>query len=142
MDAASSPVNIQMYPPQIATEGFSSDSLSERSPEQHTKNRGKSRRANIIFFGKIQNGTQKRNLVYYSVILNTKMWFARFINLFTHMMNLLSYRVIYVRPNSSRKFKMAAITTIFNNLIVPINAIYKNVLDNMTTYVSSSYSLS
>ena len=68
-----SPVNIQMDPPQIATDGFSSDSLSERSPEQHTKNRGKSRRANIIFFGKIQNGSQKRNCVYYSVILNTKM---------------------------------------------------------------------
>ena len=30
-----SPVNIQMVPPQIATEGFSSDSLSKRSPEQH-----------------------------------------------------------------------------------------------------------
>ena len=44
------------------------------------------------------------------------------INLFTHMMNLLSYKVMHVRPNSSRKFKMAAITTIFNNLIVPINA--------------------
>ena len=44
------------------------------------------------------------------------------------MMNLLSYKVIHVRPNSSRKFKMAAITTIFNNLIVPINAIYKNVV--------------
>ena len=68
-----SPVNIQMDPPQIATEGFSSDSLSERSPEQHTKNRGKSRRANIIFLGKIQNGGQKHNFVYYSVILNTKM---------------------------------------------------------------------
>ena len=35
------------------------------------------------------------------------------------MMNLLSYKVIHVRPNSSRKFKMAAITTIFNNVIVP-----------------------
>ena len=33
-----SPVSIQMGPLQIATEGFSSDSLSERSPEQHTKN--------------------------------------------------------------------------------------------------------
>ena len=73
MKLSYSPVNIQMDPPQIATEGFSSDSLSERSPEQHTKNRGKSRRANIIFFGKIQNGSQKRNCVYYSVILNTKM---------------------------------------------------------------------
>ena len=68
-----SPVNIQMDPPQIATEGFSSDSSSEMSPEQHTKNRRKSRRANIIFFGKIQNGGQKHNFVYYSVILNTKM---------------------------------------------------------------------
>ena len=67
-----SPVNIQMDPPQIATEGFSSDSLSERSLEQHTKNRGKSRRANIIFFGKIQNGGRKHNFVYYSVILKTK----------------------------------------------------------------------
>ena len=47
-----SPVNIQMDPPQIATEGFSSDSLSERSPEQHTKNVEKSRRANIIFSAK------------------------------------------------------------------------------------------
>ena len=37
------------------------------------------------------------------------------------MMNLLSYKVTHVRPNSSRQFKMAAITTIFNNLIVPIN---------------------
>ena len=73
MSQAYSPVNIQMDPPQIATEGFSSDSLSERSPEQHTKNRGKSRHANIIFFGKIQNGSQKHNFVYYSVILNTKM---------------------------------------------------------------------
>ena len=36
---SNSPVNIQMDPPQIATEGFSSDSLSEMSPEQHTKNR-------------------------------------------------------------------------------------------------------
>ena len=36
------------------------------------------------------------------------------------MMNLLSYMVIHVRPNSSRKFNMAAISTIFNNLIVPI----------------------
>ena len=63
-----SPVNIQMDPPQIATEGFSSDSSSEMSPEQHTKNRRKSRRANIIFFGKIQNGGQKHNFVYYSVI--------------------------------------------------------------------------
>ena len=33
------------------------------------------------------------------------------------MMNLLSYKVIHVTPNSFRKFKMAAITTIFNNLI-------------------------
>ena len=61
---AFSPVNIQMDPPQIATEGFASDSLSERSPNQHTKNRGKSRRANIIFLGKIQNGSQKQNFVY------------------------------------------------------------------------------
>ena len=38
------------------------------------------------------------------------------------MMNLLSYKVMRVRPNSSRKFKMAAITTIFNKMIVPINA--------------------
>ena len=66
-----SPVNIQMDPPQIATEGFSSDALSERSPEQHTKNRGKSRRANIIFFAKIQNGGQNHNFVYYSAILKT-----------------------------------------------------------------------
>ena len=51
-----SPVNIQMDPPQIATEGFSSDSLSESSPEQHINNVEKSRRANIIFFGIIQNG--------------------------------------------------------------------------------------
>ena len=49
------PVNIQKDPPQIAIEGFSSDSLPERSPEQHTKNVEKSRRANIIFFGKTQN---------------------------------------------------------------------------------------
>ena len=70
---AVSPVNIQMDPPQMATEGFSSDSLSERSPEQHTKNVEKSRRANVIFFGKIQNGSYKRNFVYYSVILITKM---------------------------------------------------------------------
>ncbi len=45
-----SPVNIEMDPPQIATEGFSSDSLSERYPEQYTKNVEKSRRANIVFF--------------------------------------------------------------------------------------------
>ena len=51
-----SPVNVQMDPPQIATEGFSSDLLSEKSPEQHIKNVEKSRRANIIFFGIIQNG--------------------------------------------------------------------------------------
>ena len=51
-----SPVNIQMDPPQIATEGFSSDLLSEKSPEQHIKNVEKSRRANIIFFGIIQKG--------------------------------------------------------------------------------------
>ena len=62
-----------LNPPQIATEAFSSDVLPDRGPEQHTKNRGKSRRANIIFFGKIQNGGQKHNFVYYSVILNTKM---------------------------------------------------------------------
>ena len=31
-----SAVNIRMDPPQIATEGFSSDSLPERYPEQHT----------------------------------------------------------------------------------------------------------
>ena len=43
-------------PPQIATEAFSSDLLPERSPEKHIKNVEKSRRANIIFFGKIQNG--------------------------------------------------------------------------------------
>ena len=59
-----------LNPPQIATEAFSSDLLPDRCPEQHTKNRGKSRRANIIFFGKIQNGRQKHNFVYYSVILN------------------------------------------------------------------------
>ena len=44
------------------------------------------------------------------------------------MMDLLSYKVIHVRPNSSWKSKMAAITTIINNLIVTINAIYKNVV--------------
>ena len=62
-----------LNPPQIATEAFSSDLLPERSPENHIKNVEKSRRANIIFFGKIQNGCSKHNLVYYSVILNTKM---------------------------------------------------------------------
>ena len=51
------PVDIQMDPPQIATEGFSSDSLSKRSPEQHTKNVKKSIRTNIIFSGKIKNGS-------------------------------------------------------------------------------------
>ena len=70
---ARSPVNIQMDPPQIATEGFSSDSLSERSPEQHTKNVEKSRRANIIFSAKSNMAVKKRNFAYYSVILNTKM---------------------------------------------------------------------
>ena len=40
----------------IATECFSSDSL-QHTPEQHTKNDEKSIRANIIFFGKIQNGS-------------------------------------------------------------------------------------
>ena len=34
----------------LATEGSSSDSLSEMSPEQHTKDLEKYRRANIIFF--------------------------------------------------------------------------------------------
>ena len=64
------------------------------------------------------------------------------------MMNLLSYKVIYFRPNSSRKFKMAAMKTLlfFVHLIVPINAINKNVksycINKMTIYVSSSYSLS
>ena len=48
-------VNMQMDPPQIATEVFSSGSLSEWYPEQYTKNVEKSRRANIIFFG--QNPT-------------------------------------------------------------------------------------
>ena len=64
------------------------------------------------------------------------------------MMNLLSYKVIYFRPNSSRKFKMAAMKTLlfFVHLIVPNNAINKNVksycINKMTIYVSSSYSLS
>ena len=64
------------------------------------------------------------------------------------MMNLLSYKVIYFRPNSSRNFKMAAMKTLlfFVHLIVPINAINKNVksycINKMTIYVSSSYSLS
>ena len=49
------------------------------------------------------------------------------------MMNLLSYVVIHVRPNSSRKFKMAAIKTLFDHLIVPINAIYKNVISFCAT---------
>ena len=44
-----------LNPPQIATEAFSSDLLPERSPEKHIKNVEKCRRANIIFFGKIQN---------------------------------------------------------------------------------------
>ncbi len=47
---------IWLNPPQIATEAFSSDLLPERSPEKHIKNVEKSRRANIIFFGKIQKG--------------------------------------------------------------------------------------
>ena len=48
------------------------------------------------------------------------------------------------RPNSSRKLKMAAIKTLCDHLIVPINAIQKLsiILHNMTTYVSSSYGLS
>ena len=53
------------------------------------------------------------------------------------MMNLLSYKVIYFRLNSSRNFKMAVMKTLFNHLIVPINP---NAM--MTTYVYSSYSLS
>ena len=52
------------------------------------------------------------------------------------MMNLLCHKVIYFRPNSSRNFKMAAMKTLFDHLIVPINP---NAM--MTTYVSSSYSL-
>ena len=44
------------------------------------------------------------------------------------MMNLLSYKVIHSRPNSSRKCKMAAIKASFDHLIVPINAIYMNVV--------------
>ena len=79
----------------------------------------------------------KTILVYYSVILNTKMYFAIFINLFNHMMNLLCYKVIYFRPNISRNFQMAAMKTLFDHLIVPINP---NAM--MTTYVPSSYSLS
>ena len=67
------------------------------------------------------------------------------INLFTHMKNLLCYKVIYFKPNSSRKSNMAAVKTLFYHLIVPINAIYKNVIsyciNKMTTYVSSSCSL-
>ena len=64
------------------------------------------------------------------------------------MMNLFSYRVIYFRPNSSRKVKMSAMKTLFDHLIVPINAIYKIVIilsyciNKMTIHVSSSYSLS
>ena len=42
--------------PQIATEAFSSNLLPQRSPEKHIKNVEKSRRANIIFSGKIPNG--------------------------------------------------------------------------------------
>ena len=53
------------------------------------------------------------------------------------MMNLLCYKVIYFRPNNSRNFKMAAVKTLFDHLIVPINP-----NSMMTTYVSSSYSLS
>ena len=41
------------------------------------------------------------------------------INISTH---LLSYKVIYFRPNSSQNFKMAAIKTLFDHLSVPINA--------------------
>ena len=62
------------------------------------------------------------------------------------MMNLLSYKVIHFRPNRSQKFKMAAIKTLFDHQIVMIKAIYNTrtsiILHNMTTYVSSSYSLS
>ena len=58
-------------------------------------------------------------------------------------MNLLGYKVIYFRPNSSRNFNMAAMKTLFVHMIVPINAIYKNVIsyyiNKMTTYVSSSF---
>ena len=61
-------------------------------------------------------------------------------------MNLLTYKAIYFRPNSPRKLKMAAMKTLFVHLIVLINATYKNVIlyciNKMTTYVSSSYSLS
>ena len=53
------------------------------------------------------------------------------------MTNLLCYKVIYFRPNTSRNFKMAAMKTLFDHLIVPINP---NAM--MTTYVSSLYSLS
>ena len=141
-----SPVNTQMDPPQIATEGFSSDSLSERSPEHHIENLGKSRLANIIVSGIIQNGCKNILFGLLFSALNTNMYFAICINLFNHMMNLLSYKVICFRPNSSRKFKMAAMKTLFVHLIVPINAIYKNVIsyciNKMTTYVSSSYSSS
>ena len=48
---------------------------------------------------------------------------AIFINQFTHMMNLLSYKVIHFRLNSSRKVKMAAIKMLFDHLIDTINAI-------------------
>ena len=62
------------------------------------------------------------------------------------MLNSVSYKVIYFRLNSSRKFKMAAMKTLYVRLNVPISVIYKNVIsyciNKMTTYVSSSYSLS
>ena len=55
-----------MDPPQIATEGFSSDSLSERSPEQHIKNLKKSRRANKFFLVTSEEGFQAAQNVYLS----------------------------------------------------------------------------
>ena len=81
--------------------------LFRRIYYQHIKNLEKPRRANTIFF-----------------LEKSKMAVK-------NMMNLLSYKAIYCRPNSSRNVQMAAMKTLVDHLIFPINAM-------MTTYVSSS----
>ena len=43
------------------------------------------------------------------------------------MMNLLSYKLIYFKQNIFRILKMAALKTLFDHLIVPINAIYHKI---------------
>ena len=55
------------------------------------------------------------------------------------MTNLLRYRVIYFRPNSSRKFKMITIKTLFDRLIVRIvNTFFQKQEEHIITYKSGN----